>query len=77
MALVPSAFGGNFTEGQLGALRRLVPFQNVIWVKALADGIPSVLETLANRDTSVPLRQQYSENYRDIEGRFFDYVKGE
>lgn len=77
LGLVSAPFKGEFSEGQLGALRRMIPFQNVIWMKALVDGIPSVLETMANRDPSRSFREQYSGNYRDAEGRFFDYLGAE
>lgn len=75
LTVIPDVVKGDVSEGQLSAVRRLIPMQNSIWVKAFAESAPAVIQAFNKGDSSKRFAEQYSEQYRTLQGRLFDLME--
>lgn len=65
------ALGREVSESQLTSMRRVVPAQNAISIRAAVDIAPSALDAFFRPNTWT---QNYLDNYRPIQGRAFDMI---
>lgn len=72
-------YGRDVTESQLTAMRRLIPLQNLIWIKLATDVAPSAY--FATKEPNQPFDNTYATKYFNAystgQGRLFNLLDGE